>query len=207
MRGTGVASGLRTPVARKLTYRKHIWQTKPAIWQCRIRRSQGCSANGEIMHMNSLRVTDPATSAPKYILASADDIVSVLAHLAGPYNIHSSRQRLDHGLAQAALASLPQNLSSTVQPPLSDVAPGAVRKPPPQRIAVSNATRTSGRSIPVEATYGSSRPQLRQRCSCGHCKCCLGNARWDRIFKEKFDSPSYYGGLVVRHNSTLAEAL
>ncbi len=61
-------------------------------------------------------------------------------------------------------------------------------------------------NIAVEAKYVPSRLRFRQRCSCGTCKYCIVNARWDRIFKEKFDFPSYYGGLVVRHNSTLAEA-
>lgn len=145
-------------------------------------------------------------SAAEYFLASTDDIVNVLARLAGSSNVHSSRHRLDQGLAKAALSSLLQNLSSTAQPPLPDVAPGADRRHPPGQIEASNTSRTSGPSIPAEAKYGSSRPQPHQRCECGQCKCCLGNARWDRIFKEKFDFPSYYGGLVVRHNSTLAEA-
>jgi len=161
------------------------------------------------MHMNSLQVTGPASSASEYALASNDDIVSVLAHLAGPSNVHSSRHRLDRGLAKTALANLFQSLSLTGQPPLPNVAGGAARKPPSQQIAASNASRASRGSIPVEARHVPSRPQvpqLHQRCSCGTCKSCLGNARWDRIFKEKFDLPSYYGGLVVRHNSTLAEA-
>lgn len=149
-------------------------------------RGLSSHANGEIMLINLLPVTDPATCAAGYTLASGDDIVSALAHLFGPFNIHSSRQRFYHGLAQAALDSLPQNLSSTVQPPLLDVPPVDVRK------------------LPLQKTYGSSRSQPGQRCDCGQCKVCVGNARWDRIFKEKFDSPGYYGRLVVRHSSPLA---
>jgi len=47
---------------------------------------------------------------------------------------------------------------------------------------------------------------MRQRrsCACGTCKWCLDNARWDRIFNEKFADPDYYGRLTVRQNSTLA---
>jgi hypothetical protein len=41
-------------------------------------------------------------------------------------------------------------------------------------------------------------------CSCGACGGCQDNARWNRIFDEKFADPSYYGGIFVRHNSSLA---
>jgi len=56
----------------------------------------------------------------------------------------------------------------------------------------------------------SPRPQLVQSvrrprvCQCKVCERCLDNARWDRIFNEKFADPTYYGKLTVRHNSTLA---
>ena len=29
-------------------------------------------------------------------------------------------------------------------------------------------------------------------CRCQRCAACIDNARWDRIFKEKFADPSYY---------------
>jgi hypothetical protein len=41
-------------------------------------------------------------------------------------------------------------------------------------------------------------------CSCGACSRCWDNARWNRIFDEKFADPSYYGDIVVRHESSLA---
>src|SRR5579871_263527 len=51
---------------------------------------------------------------------------------------------------------------------------------------------------------GSGTPR-KLHCHCGRCRWCLDNARWDRIFKEKFHDPSYYGPLAVRHVSTLAD--
>ena len=32
----------------------------------------------------------------------------------------------------------------------------------------------------------------RSRCTCGGCTCCVENARWERIFNEKFADPDYY---------------
>ena len=43
----------------------------------------------------------------------------------------------------------------------------------------------------------------RTRCKCGHCRQCLDNARWERIFAEKFADPNYYTGLVMRAASPL----
>lgn len=44
----------------------------------------------------------------------------------------------------------------------------------------------------------------RIRCTCGHCRQCLDNARWERIFVEKFADPNYYTiGVVVRIASPL----
>jgi hypothetical protein len=42
-----------------------------------------------------------------------------------------------------------------------------------------------------------------RRCTCGTCKQCLENARWERIFNEKFGDPDYYAanhehGFAVR---------
>lgn len=51
----------------------------------------------------------------------------------------------------------------------------------------------------------SSAASARQRCRCGHCAYCIDNARWERIFEEKFADPGYYDRLDIRYNSTLAE--
>ena len=35
-------------------------------------------------------------------------------------------------------------------------------------------------------------PRERKRCLCGECVPCIENARWERIFNEKFADPNYY---------------
>jgi hypothetical protein len=43
------------------------------------------------------------------------------------------------------------------------------------------------------ATVAAPRPDRRKsRCKCGQCRPCLDNARWERIFNEKFSDPDYY---------------
>ena len=59
-------------------------------------------------------------------------------------------------------------------------------------------------------TTNASRPSLdRHRfqvavrpCSCGKCARCVENARWDRIFNEKFADPDYYSQPILarRHS-------
>jgi hypothetical protein len=44
----------------------------------------------------------------------------------------------------------------------------------------------------------------RVRCKCGQCGQCLENARWERIFAEKFADPNYYTRRVVRCSSPLS---
>jgi hypothetical protein len=41
------------------------------------------------------------------------------------------------------------------------------------------------------------------RCNCGQCHQCLDNARWERIFAEKFEDLSYYSRPVVTRASPL----
>jgi hypothetical protein len=45
-----------------------------------------------------------------------------------------------------------------------------------------------------------------QRCNCGACPTCAENARWERIFNEKFADPSYYSGRGPQFSSPLSEA-
>lgn len=42
-----------------------------------------------------------------------------------------------------------------------------------------------------------------RRCNCGACATCQDNARWERIFAEKFEDPYYYSDLPLRHASPL----
>ena len=43
----------------------------------------------------------------------------------------------------------------------------------------------------------------RPRCHCGQCGQCLDNARWERIFAEKFADPEYYTRRRARCSSPL----
>ena len=42
-----------------------------------------------------------------------------------------------------------------------------------------------------------------RRCQCGACAPCLDNARWERIFREKFADPTYYQRRVPKQGSSL----
>jgi len=44
----------------------------------------------------------------------------------------------------------------------------------------------------------------RRNCKCGTCQSCLDNARWDRVFREKFEDPHYYKPRSVRQGSSLS---
>ena len=57
-----------------------------------------------------------------------------------------------------------------------------------------------------ESALAQTRAAVRRsgRCACGVCRRCLDDARWERIFKERFADPGYYTGILVRHNSCLA---
>jgi hypothetical protein len=47
--------------------------------------------------------------------------------------------------------------------------------------------------------------RLRGRhCECGQCALCLENARWERIFRQKFADPEYYEPRLVCQSSPLA---
>jgi len=43
-----------------------------------------------------------------------------------------------------------------------------------------------------------------RRCGCGRCATCLDNARWERIFLEKFADPTYYQPRPIRQTSPLS---
>lgn len=112
-------------------------------------------------------------------LASPADLLGILAELAAPTRRQSARRHLDAQLAHEAYAQL---------------FPNSAAAPPPR-------ARIAGQ--PRQTAHG----RLRQHCQCGHCRWCLDNARWERIFNEKFADPTYYGTLNVRHSSTLAAGI
>jgi hypothetical protein len=72
----------------------------------------------------------------------------------------------------------------------------------------SSAPRRAGRlavqSQPEEIERP--HPYHSRVCTCGSCGRCLDNARWNRIFDEKFADPSYYSRMHIRHRSSLAGA-
>jgi hypothetical protein len=42
------------------------------------------------------------------------------------------------------------------------------------------------------------------RCSCGVCVTCHDNARWERVFNEKFADPEYYQPRAFKRGSSLS---
>ncbi len=49
---------------------------------------------------------------------------------------------------------------------------------------------------------GNARTNRHRICTCGSCFACLDNAKWERIFREKFEDPSYYEPHVRRGGSS-----
>jgi hypothetical protein len=45
------------------------------------------------------------------------------------------------------------------------------------------------------------------RCKCGQCRQCLENARWERIFAEKFADPTYYTHPITHRGSSLTSLI
>lgn len=42
-----------------------------------------------------------------------------------------------------------------------------------------------------------------RRCSCGECRSCADNARWEAVFQQKFADPHYYSLREPRQGSSL----
>lgn len=130
-------------------------------------------------------------------LASPAELVGLLSHFADSNRRHSTQRRRDRELAQEALATLLPAIT------LVDQAMPLAIAEPASSIPAIDRPRAPG-ALPAVA--GISRVERRQYCQCGKCKRCLDNARWERVFNEKFLDPTYYGRLTVRHSSTLAGA-
>jgi hypothetical protein len=41
------------------------------------------------------------------------------------------------------------------------------------------------------------------RCRCGRCRTCVDDARWERVFNEKFADPEYYRPRLAAMGSSL----
>jgi hypothetical protein len=141
----------------------------------------------------------------KNFLASEDEINSLLAALAGPS--HPRRGRATRQISKS-LAADPLSLNRAAAPQLtaevevSRINAGACFETGGRKEAASVLPRRD----PARTREKISAVRRREFCKCGHCRWCLDNARWDRIFHEKFADASYYGVRLPRHNSTLADA-
>jgi hypothetical protein len=70
--------------------------------------------------------------------------------------------------------------------------------PEPSRGPAPSRTASSAENPDAAPEY-----QCRTR-RCGRCLRCLDNARWERIFAEKFADPTYYEEHLVKYSSPLA---
>ena len=79
---------------------------------------------------------------------------------------------------------------------------------------IANLLREAMRATPArmtrDARLESAQPERRPtqqrkrpRCHCGQCRQCQEDARWDRIFAEKFADPDYYTRRNLRYSSPL----
>jgi len=64
-------------------------------------------------------------------------------------------------------------------------------------VAGSKISRNSSR-----ADY--TRINRRGTCQCGSCRTCLDNAKWERVFSERFEDPDYYKPRPTWGGSSLA---
>jgi len=86
-----------------------------------------------------------------------------------------------------------------------DVLQALLFQPKPSRKKRGDITATE--PIPAEALGEVPAPHKfaarSRRCTCGACVGCKDNARWERIFHEKFADPTYYSRSWARHPSPL----
>lgn len=158
--------------------------------------------------LNVMAMQDPQIEDA--FLASPSDLMKVLAHLADASPRHSRQHRQDRDSARIALAQLLPAISTadlqTTSPEGSNRTNGdASESAPWPAIELTNRTQRIDQSFPPPD--GTSRIRRRQFCECKQCKWCLDNARWERVFEEKFADPAYYGPIRIRHNSSLAGGL
>jgi hypothetical protein len=56
----------------------------------------------------------------------------------------------------------------------------------------------------TQSTEGRVATSRQRRCTCAVCPNCVDEARWERIFNERFATPDYYQARFLRNWSTLA---
>lgn len=83
---------------------------------------------------------------------------------------------------------------------------------PPFRRTVRDASRSASKDRRIGAGRAARKrkfdarpecPDRRVSCVCGSCSRCLDNAKWERIFAEKFADPNYYSPRATRLVSPL----
>ncbi len=121
-------------------------------------------------------------------LASPDEIFAVLTQFAGrrPSRRQVSRILLEEFLSHQPSAIVPTHVA-------------ALEKANLQKSAVVDTHQSAA---PGQSRHDLSSGGRHRHCTCGTCQWCLDNARWDRVFAEKFADPGYYP-LKVKHNSSL----
>ena len=63
--------------------------------------------------------------------------------------------------------------------------------------------RAGQKKPPVLAKATNAASTKAKRCHCGQCVRCQENARWDRIFNERFADPNYYKERPARFGSSM----
>jgi hypothetical protein len=86
---------------------------------------------------------------------------------------------------------------------MPNIAPECDDAPPPRKAAAAAPARLE--QVPQARPAKSRRAS--GRCQCGLCRTCQENARWERIFQEKFANSDYYHhDIRVRYASPLSSA-
>jgi len=81
------------------------------------------------------------------------------------------------------------------------VAPECDAPPEPRKAAVPAPPRVD----PVPQAQAAKPRRASGRCRCGQCRNCQENARWERIFQEKFANSDYYHhDIRIRYASPLS---
>jgi hypothetical protein len=75
----------------------------------------------------------------------------------------------------------------------------------PSLIAALVSTAVGEKPIPpsVDRPQATRTAKRRRSCQCGSCATCLDNAKWERIFSEKFADADYYKPRSVWGGSSL----
>jgi hypothetical protein len=81
--------------------------------------------------------------------------------------------------------------------------PARVQQRHGEQLAVRPAAKPVRRSPREEGGAKLTTKGRETGCRCGDCRRCLDNARWERIFTEKFADPAYYTRSVIRTASPL----